>query len=160
MPNKERFAHDIRLRVFHNQSKDTEDKEELKKKLEQLTYLDIEKEKIKLLEDKATGVLDNEIDIYTISLKNNRHINNFIREFFSKLDDNQLELLKDQLESRLDERLNFFIRLEKQDFLEDKITITDSGNCFHIRINLAVFPARREKAKEKIEKLLNRDMEI
>jgi RNA binding exosome subunit len=63
-------------------------------------------------------------------------------------------LLEKQIESRLDDALHFYIRLEKNSLLCDLYEVTDSGNCFHFKISIATYPHSRESAKEIIKEIL------
>ena len=60
----------------------------------------------------------------------------------------------EQKESRLDEDLNFFVRIDKEKWIDGKeMFLTDSGNCFHIKILIAAFPKKRENALKIVEKM-------
>ena len=66
----------------------------------------------------------------------------------TRLSAEQKELLRIQAESRIDHDLNFYLRLDKAKLLQGQYWITDEGDCFHIKISLAVFPKKLEKAIE------------
>jgi RNA binding exosome subunit len=60
-----------------------------------------------------------------------------------------------QIESRLDEELFFFMRIDKDSWnIEKKTILTDSGNCYHIRITVAAFPKKRESAVALLNRFL------
>ena len=64
-----------------------------------------------------------------------------------------ISILK-QIESRLDEELNFFLRLDKEKWVNEKeMKLTDSGKCFHIKISVAAFPKNMDIAIENFEKI-------
>jgi RNA binding exosome subunit len=78
----------------------------------------------------------------------------FLESLLGRLSEGQKKTILQQKESRLDEDLNFFIRFDKEKLLgERKLSLTDKGNCFHLRMRIAAFPAKREKALETIEKI-------
>ena len=52
-----------------------------------------------------------------------------------------------------DDDLNFFLRLEKPKLFNHEYWITDSGDCMHIKINLAAFPKKKEKAAPLIKEI-------
>ena len=99
----------------------------------------------KIEELKAEGFDGKRLDVIRVALIKDRHINAFIESLVAKLGEEKKTLLE-QLDSRLDDNLNFFIRLDKEMLLKDKFVLTDSGNCYHIKISIAAFPKRREKA--------------
>ncbi len=133
----------VKLNVF---CKEEENKEKLKEKLISLVPFNMEDEKVKLMEDTAIGFNEKKIKIYEITLEKTRHTNAFLKHLQELLNQKQKELLLRQAESRLDEEYNFFIRLDKEKFLNNEIFITDSGNCFHIKMNIACFPRKRDLA--------------
>ncbi len=146
-----KIAHSVKISVFANEG---EDRERIKEKLVSLIPLDLEKEKIKIEEKKAQGFNEKEIIIYTVLLNKDRNVNAFLDSFFSKFDEVQKNMLIRQKESRVDDDCNFFIRLDKEKLLNDEFRIIDSGNCFHVKIQIAVFPSRKEAAFGVVEALV------
>ena len=55
--------------------------------------------------------------------------------------------------------MHFFIRLDKEKLLKEDYEVTDSGECFHIKLHIAAFPSKRAIALEAIEKLLKGQVE-
>ncbi len=137
-----RVANNINVRVF---CKEGENKELIIEKLKLMLPFDLEKEKIKVKETRAEGFNGKRIDVIEVALEKERHVNAFLEALKEKLGSEKETLLK-QLDSRLDDELNFFMRLDKDMMLKDRFVLTDTGNCYHIRINIAAFPKRREKA--------------
>ncbi|MFP4112347.1 MAG: RNA-binding domain-containing protein [Candidatus Woesearchaeota archaeon] len=150
----EKIAHQIEVTVF---SKEDEDGEQIKKGFLRLFPFDLSSEKVKLLEDTALGFNEKKIKIYKAILSKNRHTKQFLENLVSLMDKIDIEMVKKQLESRLDDHNHFFIRFDKKNWLEKKTKITDKGNCYHIKISVAAFPATRDNAKAIIEKLLNKE---
>lgn len=147
-----RFANAIQIRVF---SKDDEDEARIISGLKELVAFDYEKEKIKFSSQTAIGFNEAKIRIFTISLDKERHVRAFLGMLMQKLNDMQKELLLRQRESRLDDELDFYIRLDKDKLLNEHLCwITDSGNCYHIRISIAAFPRKREVALKIIEQII------
>ncbi len=140
----------IHISVF---SYPEEDYEKIKSKLISLLPFDLGKEKIILKESKAEGFNERQIKITEAAIDKERHTNAFFENLLSKFKKEQKDLLLMQSESRLDEELNFFIRLDKEKLLNDEFYITDSGNCYHIKFNLAVFPRKRELALQMAKEL-------
>ena len=143
-----KLAHYIKLSVFIHED---EEREPIYKKLLSLVPFDLKEQKITLKEDTAMGFNEKKIKIYEISLEKDRHIKAFLEKLKESLNQDQKDMLIAQAESRLDEDNHFFIRLGKEKLLNNEFQITDSGNCFHIRISIAAFPATREKALEAVK---------
>lgn len=135
-------------------AREDEDVEEIKKALLSLIPLDMEKEKILLQRNTARGFEDKKIVVLKIELEKPRHTNAFMNKLLNDLTKKQKEQLLKQAESRLDEHMHFFIRLDKDELLQGNHEITDSGECFHIKLHIAAFPSRRLEAMKVIEKLL------
>jgi len=147
----EKLVHHAELRVF---VKEAEDHDEIKEKLLALIPFDLEQEKIKLKEQQATGFSDKKINILEIFLDKQRHLSKFIEFLKTNLDEEQKALLINQANSRLDDDMCFFIRFDKERWLEDsKLWITDDGYCFHLKLTIAAYPAKKEKALETIKKI-------
>ena len=144
-------ANNIHIRVFCK----TEENEEkiLKglKKIITLTDEELQKEKLEIKKTEAKG-FDDKIKIYEFQAEKNRHINQIIKNLNEQLTSADKERLRTQ-ENRLDENLDFYMRLSKPLIIENIFELTDSGDCYHIKINIAAFPKNKETAKEKIKEI-------
>ena len=145
-----RLLHKITLEVF---AKPEEDVQAIKQALVELVPLNLEEEKIQLQDKQAKGFNERMIHVFTIILSKESHTNAFLKFFLKKLSAEQKEFLLRQKESRIDKDLNFFIRLDKENWLKERVFwITDNGDCFHLKFMLAVFPKKRDVALELIDK--------
>jgi RNA binding exosome subunit len=159
-----KLANNIRVKVFikttdksvesvsQDLQKPEEDEQAVKDKFLGLFPFSLEEEKVVLKRSKATGFNQKEIIIYEVELAKDKHTNAFLKFLNSKLDEQQRIMLIRQ-EDRLDEHLNFFLRLDKASLLQGQYQITDCGECFHIRISIAAFPRKRETALEVVKKI-------
>jgi len=138
--------------VSQDLQKPGEDENSLKLKFLELLPFNLEEEKIVLKKTRATGFGQKEIIIYEVELNKDKHTNLFLKNLKEKLDEQQRTMLIKQ-EDRLDERLNFFIRLDKQSLLQEQYQVTDCGECFHIRISIAAFPRKKDVALEVVKKI-------
>ncbi len=149
-----KLANSVRISVF---SKEDENEQAIENKLKEMIPLDLEKEKIAITRQTATGFNERKIRILEVLLTKDRHTTAFLEMLAQNLGEKQKEMLLRQKETRLDNDLNFFIRLEKNRLLNGEYWITDSGNCFHIKINIAAFPKKKDKAFEIIEWIFQQD---
>ena len=136
-----KLANSILFSVFINEG---EDQQAIAEKLKSLVPLDLENEKIQINTQTAIGFNEKKIKILELQILKDRHINPTLELLNEKLGSAQKELLLRQKDSRLDANLNFFIRLDKPKLLNGEYWITDNGNCFHIKINIAAFPRNRD----------------
>jgi len=148
-----KIAHTVKISVFVQEN---EGIQQIKDIFQQWIPLDWEKEKIRIEAQKAAGLEKKPIIVVNMALTKEKHTSLLLKNLLAKLDPVQKKILLHQLESRLDNDLNFFIRLDKGRLLkENKCEVTDSGDCFHIKISVAAFPKKREVAKEVVKKLLS-----
>ncbi|MBU1199492.1 MAG: hypothetical protein KKF46_02440 [Nanoarchaeota archaeon] len=146
-----KLANNIKVSVF---VKPEDDEDKMKKKFISLFPFDLEKEKIVLQQSKATGFNQRKVIILEVDLEKERHTRSFLESFVSKLNDQQKTMLVSQ-DNRIDDECNFFLRLDKQKLLDDEFWITDSGECFHVKINIAAFPKKKEKAKDVVKEIFS-----
>lgn len=141
-----KLAHQIKAKVFSYEKNNEDDKVVLNKFLELFPF-DLKDEKIELKKSNAVGFGERNIAIFEVTLEREKHTSQFIYNLIKNLNDEQKKLILAQLESRLDDNLDFFLRLDKSEYLKNnKLKLTDSGNCFHIMISVAAFPRKREIA--------------
>lgn len=119
---------------------------------------DLDKEKIAVKRTNTEGFNDRKIVIMEARLDKQRHIMAFLRNLASRLSPDQKELLSRQKDTRVDDSLYFFMRFDKSRLIdENKLWITDCGNCFHLKIALAPFPRKKELALEIVDRILSLD---
>lgn len=137
-----KIAHNIKLSVF---GKEDENIEQIQETIKKLFPFNTEKF---LTTKKAIGFDEKIIKTYEVNIDNNQLVNKFLFNLKENLSADQKEMIIRQLDSRIDENLNLFIRLNKPKLIDNKFFITDDGNCFHIRIKIAAFPKKKEIAKQ------------
>jgi len=145
------MSHNIFISVF---SKPEDNEKNIKNSLMSLFPFNLTDEKIEIKTKKCLGFNEREIKIFEIMLEKEKHIRKFLENLNENLSKEQKELLIKQIYSRLDDDLYFFIRLDKDKLInENKFWITDSGNCYHIKIKIAAFPNKKHIAAKNIEKI-------
>lgn len=146
-----KIAHNFKIKVF---VKNTENYDEVEKAflslLPEVIIKDLEDKKIKLEKEEMGGL--EKIRILSIYPKRNKYCNAFVKKLLSKIECSDL---KKSVCDRIDNYSKCYIRLSKKDLLEGKYTLTDSGDCFHIKITIAAFPRRKEIARDMICSLID-----
>ena len=95
----------------------------------------------------AEGFAQKKIAILKAVIVKASNTNDFLGNILIKLSDDDRKTILRQIESRLDEELDFFLRLDKEEWIKNgKLRLTDSGKCFHIKISVAAFPKKRKAA--------------
>ena len=148
-----KIAHQIKVKVF-SYEKNNEDEKLVLDKFLQLFPFNLKDEKIELKNTNALGLNENKITIFEVALTKEKHTNLFLNNLIKNLDEEQKKFILSQLESRLDNNLDFFLRFDKTEYIQNnKLKLTDSGNCFHIKISVAAFPKKREIARKIISQI-------
>lgn len=126
-----------------------EDWEAMKNQILQLFPSNSDKEKNELkIEHRTTfGFNQEKLHLLKLVLTKKKYKEAFLSYLINNLDIPTRQVLVDQIEKRLDEGLNFFLRLEKSSmFIDRGLQLTNKGNCLHVKLKIAVFPKRREEA--------------
>ena len=144
-----KLAHLIKFSVF---SKQGDNETDVLNSFSSLIPFDLEEEKLELKTSTAEGFEHTKIKIFELTLTKEKHTTKFLKALINKLDDEQKQLIFKQAESRIDENLKFFLRFDKEKLVKEKnLWLTDEGNCFHIKISIAAFPATKENALEVVK---------
>ena len=77
-----------------------------------------------------------------------------IRTFLNSLEHDDVRMLLDTLESRVDEESMFFLRLDKQAAYEGRIALADNDDVISVRGKIKSYPQKRESALKAMETLL------
>jgi len=150
-----KLAHYVEMRVF---VKASDDRGAIESKIREMFPFDLEKEKIEFKSLQAQGD-EGPMSILTVFIKKERHTKRFLRSFFNRFNQSQREMLHEQLDTRLDGGLHFYIRLDKPQLLEGNVFLTDSGNCFHFEISVAAYPHKRYIAKDLVETMIRNEQD-
>ena len=144
-------VNNIQIRVFCK-------KEEDEKKIIEGIYNiinfsedEIIKEKLEIKKTEAKG-FDEKIKIFEFYAEKDRHTNHILKQLNEKLTNADKERLREQ-ENRLDDNLDFYIRLSKPLILENSFELTETGDCYHIKINIAAYPKHKDKGLDMIKEM-------
>ncbi len=153
-----KHIHNVTLRVF---VKPGEDKQAIQEGLQQLSGLnktafadEDPKKRVVIKCSAATGFNNEKIQICELYLDKQKLCKAFLTNLLSTLSQEQKELISKQRRTRLDEQLHFFLRFKKQELMQGVYELTDSGDCYHVRLSIAAFPSKREIALQVVEEML------
>ena len=97
---------------------------------------------------------DDDIIILTQKFDKKADNKKFIKFLKETLSDEDKQTISDELERRVDEKGNLFLRFDKQCAYLEHLKLTTTGNAIHVRIKIASYPVSKENAikvaKEKI----------
>ncbi len=148
-----KLFHSVNISVF---IKDEEDYDSIKENFIGLFPFNLEEARVNLSETNASTFNDRTIRILEVRLERNRQINDFMKAVKEKLSITDREMMIKQINTRLDDNLDFFFRLSKSELIEEgKCVVVDDGNCYHFKCHIATFPQNKKKAKELIQDFLS-----
>ena len=144
-------VHNVEIRVF---CKPEDSLDKVRKSLLSFIPFDLSKEKVKLNEKSTSGFGERKIVILEIKLNKQRYVIQSLRNLNKMLNNDQKDLIKSQVESRLDDEGYFYLRFDKHMLIDEgKLWLTDKGDCYHIRLSIAAFPKTRENVLNTIKSL-------
>ncbi|MBS3816400.1 MAG: hypothetical protein KGY76_02425 [Candidatus Thermoplasmatota archaeon] len=123
----------------------TENLDKVKKAIENLVGQELEME----VSD-AEGYYGNPIKILEGKISRNREMD----AFFDRLPREIIKRLLDDLERRIDERCNFFFRIDKGKAYDEEFSLTRGDYSIRVRARVESYPSRKETAVEKMEEYL------
>jgi len=151
------YVHNAKITVFIKPEEyfgKPEVLENAKKVFHKLIPFDFEKEKLSITEETVESFENRKIKIFGVEIFKEAHTNSFIKNLKELLGEDSCKKLLDQRGSRLDDELCFYIRLDKDALLKDVTELTDSGECFHIKMHVAAFPKNKTAALKVVEEML------
>ena len=92
-------------------------------------------------------MLEDKILILTGTVSKKRYTKTF---FNTLLENADLDKLDDDLERKMDDKGNWFLRFDKTDAFDEKWTILDKGDAIHLKVKVAAFPAKKQIAVDKV----------
>ena len=101
--------------------------------------------------EEAEGLLEDKIVILSGVVSKKRYTKTFFKTLMDSVD---LEKLNDDLELKIDEKGNWFLRFDKADALDEKWTILDKGDAIHLKVKIAAFPAKKQIAVDKVREAI------
>ena len=137
------MIHNIRYRVFIY---DNEDRDDVLQAL--LNILPEAEPEI----EEAEGLLGENMLILSGSISKKRHTKEFLNNLLS-IDRNQLKKLYNDLERKMDEKGNLFLRFSKEKALDEQWEILDGGDSIHLKVKIAAYPAKKDVAINKISEV-------
>ena len=143
----------VKVRVFAHEGEDVLDG------LFRLFPFSLDDEKILVKRKEARGFEEKRITIYEVALEKKRHIEAFLEYLLNNLTSAQRDLLLKQADSRLDEKLVFYVRLDKKAWQQGQFKLTDKGDCFHLSFFVTTYPRNRAKALAVIENIFKPQLE-
>ena len=97
--------------------------------------------------DTTEGYFKNPVLILHDKITKKREIKEFVN-LAKQMDDASKKRLCSGLENKMDEKGNLFLRFDKQRAYLGDLKIIEHGDAIHVKIKIAAYPAKKEKAIE------------
>ena len=97
--------------------------------------------------DTTEGYFKNPVLILHDKITKNPEIKEFVN-ILKQIDATSKKRLRSELENKMDERGNLFLRFDKQRAYLGDLKIIEHGDAIHVKINVAAYPAKKENAIE------------
>ncbi|MBE6499124.1 MAG: RNA-binding protein [Methanobrevibacter thaueri] len=101
--------------------------------------------------EEAEGLLEDKILILTGTISKKRFTKTFFKTLLESTD---LDKLNDDLERKMDDKGNWFLRFDKTSALDEKWIILDKGDAIHLKVKIAAFPAKKQIAIDKVREAI------
>ena len=80
-------------------------------------------------------------------LKKETDINHFFKFLVKQFPVQDKQTILQEIDSRVDDHLDFFLRIDKMEWLtHERVSLTSSGDCFHLTFAMAAYPKSKERA--------------
>lgn len=114
-----------------------------------------EKNELKIEHRTTIGFNQEKLHLLKLLLTKKKYKEAFLSYLINNLDMPSRQILVDQIEKRLDDQLNFFLRIEKTSLSNQQaLQLTSEGNCLHVKLKIAAFPKNREVAIKIVKEFL------
>ena len=138
------MIHNIRYRVFIYEN---EDKEEILEALLNILPTAVPEA------EEVEGLLEEKMLILTGTISKKRETREFLNTLIESIGEDQLTKLYNDLDRKMDESGNLFLRFSKEKAIDGEWEILDGGDSIHLKIKIAAYPAKKEVAIKKISEI-------
>jgi RNA-binding protein len=98
------------------------------------------------------GYYKNPVLILSNKIDKKREIKDFV-EKLSKMNNPTRKRILHQLENKMDDSGNLFLRFDKQRAYQGDLKVVEHGDSIHLKIKIAAYPAKKKVALEIARKL-------
>ncbi|NYB53033.1 MAG: RNA-binding protein [Methanobacteriaceae archaeon] len=102
------------------------------------------------------GYHKNQVIILQGKITKKREIKQFLEKLNSLKPSAKKRMLR-ELEDRIDERGNLFLRFDKQRAFLEEMKLVDHGDAIHVKLKIAAYPSRKEEAIKVARQLFKDD---
>lgn len=144
------MIHNIKYRMFIYEN---EDEQELRTALNNI-FPDVIPEV-----EEAEGLLEDEIIILSGVIDKKRYLKDFLNNLFEELGTDEIIKLYDDIERKMDDQCNLFLRLSKEDAIDEDWHIIDNGDSIHLKIKVEAYPAKKDIAVKNMKEFIKEKLQ-
>lgn len=148
--------HNVKARVFALPGGEGICERALRECLGNPEELEVQKTKLKGYELEGYEGFDHPIVVLRARLTKAEEIRNFFQNLREKLKEEDWELIEEEMEERIDEACNFYLRLSKKAAYSDQLELHEEDPV-HLRLKIAAYPAKKENAIEVMKEVLEKE---
>jgi RNA-binding protein len=104
------------------------------------------------LKEITEGYYKNKVIILQGKTTKKREIKDFLEKLHSLQPSAKKRILR-ELEDRMDDRGNLFLRFDKQRAYLGNLKLVEHGDALHLKLKIAAYPARKEEALKVAQKI-------
>lgn len=102
--------------------------------------------------DATEGYFKNPVLILHDKISKKREIKEFVK-ILEQMNETGKKRLLNELETKMDEKGNLFLRFDKQRAYLGDLKIIEHGDAIHVKIKVAAYPAKKENAIERAREI-------
>lgn len=148
-----KYLHNLEIKVFSK----NEPENLIEKGFDFITPFDFQKENLKIDIKEYKSDSENQnvepIKINSLFIDKQRFLSEFIKHIRKLFNSEQKKRIINNAEKYMDDDCRIYIRLDKDALLKNHLELVEHGNCYHINMNIAAFPKKKEKALEIIKEI-------
>ena len=88
-----------------------------------------------------------------------RYLKDFLNNLFEELGTDEIIKLYDDIDKKMDDQCNLFLRFSKDAAVDEKWQIVDRGDSIHLKIKIAAYPAKKDIALKNFSEYLISEIE-
>ncbi|MEW6222072.1 MAG: RNA-binding domain-containing protein [Candidatus Hadarchaeota archaeon] len=117
-------------------------------------------EGVALKVSKTKGHYGNPITVIEARVEGKSNIEKLLQRVFESIPANDLVKIKSELTYSVDDSCNLYLRFDKQRLSVGELSLAEGGDSVHLRLKIAVYPARKEAAVAALKRFLQEKISV
>lgn len=143
----------IRQIELHTHIHATESVEKVKNLIQHICCDQIQEKDLHI--DFLSGVYGQKIGAVSVNIQRQAEMNAFIQSFTSQLSNEDKITLENEFERRLDEKLHFYMRINKQKMAKNQIVLATTPDVIQIILSIQIKTPKLLQARDHVKSFFN-----